>query len=74
MMNSIAIPPPERSDFVCESGHRLFRYWTSPLKAGHMLLCPICDRQTIEELLTEQRERSAPDDAELPQLARNHWS
>jgi len=40
---------PERSSFVCELGHALWKYFIGD-GAAHDLLCPICDRAQIREL------------------------
>lgn len=39
---------PERSDYVCELGHALFRYYFDARRFGHQLLCPRCDADLVQ--------------------------
>ena len=49
----------EPSDFHCERGHRLRKYYWTPNSLAHDLLCPHCDADVIASRTQELVERYA---------------
>ena len=47
----------EKADGLrCELGHLLNKYFRDGQKFGHMLLCPICDREYVMREFEEERQ------------------